>query len=93
MTVEALRAGLAFVASRIPGIADVVIDGQNGILCEARAPANFAAAIAANSSSIRAMLSSMQAASVQRASLFGTERMVDAYEEVLSSVVRNTAHR
>jgi glycosyltransferase involved in cell wall biosynthesis len=92
VTVEALRAGLAFVASRIPGIADVVIDGQNGILCEARAPAAFAVAIATLIEN-RATLRSMQAASLRRASLFGTERMVDAYEEVLASVARNSAHR
>ena len=92
VTVEALRAGLAFVASRIPGISDVVVDGQNGILCDARTPASFAAAIGSLIGD-RTRLHSMQVASAERASLFGTEQMVDAYEELLSSVVRNSARR
>lgn len=92
VTVEALRAGLAFVASRIPGISDVVVDGQNGILCDACTPASFAAAIGSLIGD-RTRLHSMQVASAERASLFGTEQMVDAYEELLSSVVRNSARR
>ena len=45
--IEALRAGLALVASQIPGIEDVVVDGENGILCDPRRPGSFAAAIGA----------------------------------------------
>jgi glycosyltransferase involved in cell wall biosynthesis len=92
VTIEALRAGLAFVASRIPGIADVVVDGLNGILCDSRSPAYFAAAISCLIED-RAMLHSMQAASAERASLFGTDQMVNAYEEVLSSVAQGSTRR
>jgi glycosyltransferase involved in cell wall biosynthesis len=87
VTVEALRAGLAFVASRIPGIADVVVDGKNGILCDLSMRTSFATAITRLIQD-RVAMRSMQVASIERASLFGTERMVDAYEQVLYSVAR-----
>jgi glycosyltransferase involved in cell wall biosynthesis len=82
VTVEALRAGLAFVASRIPGISDVVIDGENGILCDPRRPESFAGAIA-DFLDNRDRLQVMRQASAARAPLFDEERIIDAYIAVL----------
>jgi glycosyltransferase involved in cell wall biosynthesis len=92
VTVEALRAGLAFVASQIPGIADVVVDGQNGILCDLNDAASFATAIASLIED-RGKLHAMQIASSERASQFGTAQMVDAYEKVLCCVAKGSAYR
>ncbi len=82
VTVEALRAGLAFVASRIPGISDVVMDGENGILCDPRQPESFAAAIVGLLNN-RDRLQVMRQASAARAPLFDEERIIDAYVAVL----------
>ena len=80
VTVEALRAGLALIVSRIPGMDDVLVDGENGIACAAL-PA-YAAALSAVIAD-RQRLLSMRRASAARAPLFDRERMIDAYERVL----------
>lgn len=81
-TVEALRAGLAIVATRIPGINDVVIDGVNGLLCDPRQPETYASALATLVDDPD-RLDAMRRASIARAPLFDEERMIDAYEVVL----------
>lgn len=86
-TIEAVRAGLAFVASRIPGVADIVTDGENGILCDPRRPQEFAQAVAALIAD-RDRLEAMRRASFGRRALFDEERMVAAYEEVLNRASR-----
>jgi glycosyltransferase involved in cell wall biosynthesis len=92
VTVEALRAGLAFVASGVHGITEVVVHGHNGILCDPRAPSSFAAALM-DLVGDRGKLRAMQVASAERAALFGTEAMVDAYERVLADAVQPRARR
>ena len=85
VTVEALRAGLAFVASRIPGITDVVTDGENGMLCDPHTPSEFAGAFAELIRN-RAKLRVMQEASIARAPRFDVGPMVLEYEKALLSV-------
>jgi glycosyltransferase involved in cell wall biosynthesis len=87
VTVEALRAGLAFVASGVRGITDVVVHGRNGILCDPRTPSSFAAAFM-DLIGDREKLRAMQVASAERAAMFGTEAMVDAYERVLADAAQ-----
>ena len=82
VTVEALRAGLAFVASRIPGVTDVVADGVNGLLFDPADAADIAAQVARLLDN-RAMLARMQARSLERRPTFDESAMIDAYEEVL----------
>jgi glycosyltransferase involved in cell wall biosynthesis len=86
VTVEALRAGLAFVASRIAGVSDVV-DEENGILCDLARPESFATALGMLVGD-RKRLFRLREASAARAPLFDAERMIEAYEAVLCSVAR-----
>ncbi len=82
VTVEALRAGLAFVASCIPGVTDVVADGVNGLLFDPGDAADIAAQVERLMDD-RAMLACMQAQSLERRPAFDERAMIDAYEEVL----------
>ncbi|WP_161783860.1 glycosyltransferase family 4 protein [Bosea sp. LC85] len=82
VTVEALRVGLAFVASRIPGVMDVVVEGENGLLCDPSSPAEFAAAVARLVEN-RLLLARFQANSAGRRLQFDEQTMVAGYERVL----------
>lgn len=86
VTIEALRDALAIVGSRIPGIDDVVVDGENGILCDPRKPETYAQALAELIEDPK-RLESMRRAALVRAPFYDAERMIDAYEELLSRVV------
>jgi glycosyltransferase involved in cell wall biosynthesis len=44
-TLEAMACGRALVASRVAGIPEVVVDGQNGLLVEEKDPPQLASAI------------------------------------------------
>jgi glycosyltransferase involved in cell wall biosynthesis len=79
-TVEALRSGLACIATRIPGVDDVIEDGGNGILCDQ--PREFGDALARLVDDPD-LLVRMQAESRRRAPAFDSERMVDGYENLL----------
>lgn len=82
VTVEALRAGLAFVASDIPGVTDVVCEGENGFLCDPVVPQEFAAAVARLVLD-RTLLGELQASSAARRQQFDEQIMVADYERVL----------
>jgi glycosyltransferase involved in cell wall biosynthesis len=82
VALEAMRAGLAFVASRIDSMADLIDDGENGLLCDPKRPESFATALATLLDD-RARLAAMRASSLARAPRFDAERMVDDYESVL----------
>lgn len=82
VTTEALRAGLAFVASRIPGVADVIDDGINGVLCDPRQPGSFASGLKTLIEQPE-LCARMQRASLARAPQFDAERMADHYEAEL----------
>lgn len=86
VTIEALREGLAFLASRIPGIEDVVVPGVNGLLCSADEPLSFADALATLIED-RPRVAAMRAASLARAPQFDATRMIDEYEAMLGRVV------
>jgi len=90
VTVEALRAGLAIVASNVPGFDDVVTEDENGILCDPKQPAEFARVIS-DLVSDRQKVKAMRAASLGRAPRFDTELMVDRYEEILLSASGRTS--
>lgn len=79
--VEALWHGLAIVGSRIGGLADVVHDGINGLLCE-RAPETFAAALTQCAQSPDRLLA-MRRSSLQIAPQFDFDKTVSAYERIL----------
>lgn len=83
VTIEALRDALAIVGSRIPGIDDVVVDGENGILCSPDDPATYAQALAELIENPD-RLAAMRQAALARAPLYDAERMIDAYEALLS---------
>ncbi len=85
VTTEALRSGLAFVASRIPGVEGVIEDGVNGILCEPDLPGAFAAGFKTLIEN-RPLLERMQQESLARAPSFDAGRMADAYEAALLSI-------
>lgn len=83
-SIEALKHGLAVVASNIPGVADVVDDGQNGFLL----PLND---LGAWDDKLRGLLtqpdalSSMKAASWKKAREFDLGAIATQYEAVLKA--------
>lgn len=79
--VEALQCGVAIVGSRIPGLADVITDGKNGVFCDLTA-AEFAR-------QLRLLvedpvhLMTLRKGSLEKSAEFDLARQVDAYEKVL----------
>jgi glycosyltransferase involved in cell wall biosynthesis len=82
VAIEALQYGLAIVGSQIPGLQDIVEEGENGFLCEL-SPESFAQKLGALLSDPRT-LERMRRASYQKAGEFDLEKTVTAYEGVLS---------
>ena len=85
--IEALKHGLAVVASDIPGVRDVVLDGVNG----ARIPAGNLDAWSARLRTLLtddAQLAAMKWASWEKARDFDLARIATQYEEVLRAAAR-----
>ncbi len=82
--IEALWHGMAIVGSRIGGLADVVEDRVNGLLCERTAEA-FGAAIERVGEP--ATLAAMRKRAYERAELFDFGKSVDAYERALAGAL------
>ena len=83
--VEALMAGLAIVAPNIPGVRDIVIDGENGRL--ASPPGNPVSLAAALRSTLNPkVLPNYRTASLKLAAHFDINRSVTAYEDLLIRV-------
>ena len=84
-SLEGLRAGLAFLASRIPGVEGVIEDNVNGTLCDPGRPLEFGAGLKRMIDD-PAILMRMQAESRQRANAFDSERMIGGYERELRRI-------
>ena len=80
--IEALKYGLAIVASDIPGVRDVLEDGVNGCAFPPGDHAAFAQSLNSLLSSEQ-MLASMQQASREMARTFDLTAITDAYERTL----------
>ncbi len=80
--IEALRRGLAIVASDIPGVLDVVDSGKNGFLVPVNDAGAFADRLRLLCTS-DAELAAMRQASWQKAQEFELGAIVDEYETVL----------
>lgn len=85
--VEALKHGLAIVASDIPGVRDVVTHGANGLTAPAADVQAFTAAVARLLRE-RETLAAMRRASWEKARDFELTGIVDEYERVLRSAAR-----
>ncbi len=86
-TAEAMAAGLPVVASRAGGLAELVVDGETGLLVEPENPAALAEAMArlAGDSSLRDRLG--QAGQRRIAEQFGIDATVQAHETLYAEVV------
>ncbi|MCE9611068.1 MAG: glycosyltransferase family 4 protein [Chthoniobacter sp.] len=83
--IEALKHGLAIIASDIPGMRDVLADGVNGRVF----PVGDTGMLATQLGSLladRPALLAMKRASREKARTFDLPRITDEYEEVLQSV-------
>jgi glycosyltransferase involved in cell wall biosynthesis len=88
VAVEALAHGLAIVGSRIGGLADVAIGGENAFLFDLTEGASgLAAALRIPLESADALARARRASSAM-ASRFDLERSLDAYERVLGEARR-----
>jgi len=88
---EAMRAGKPVIATRIPGMDEVVLDGITGILVEPKQPFALARAISRLLSD-QELRERMGAAGKQRIQeAFSVERMVDSYSELYESVLSGAA--
>jgi len=79
--VEALQSGVAIVGSRIPGLADVITEGKNGVFCELTAE-DFARELRRLLED-RDALMALRQGSLEKSAEFDLSRQVDAYEKVL----------
>jgi glycosyltransferase involved in cell wall biosynthesis len=83
---EAAAAGLPIVATRVGGNAEVVIEGETGMLVSPSDPAAFAAALGAMARRPdRAALGLAGRARVER--WFSVERMARAYQDLYADVL------
>ncbi len=85
---EAMSFGKPVVASRIGGLAELVVDGVTGRLVDPGDPAALASALAAVLADSPA-LAAMSAASMERAELYSADRVLPRLEEVYRALARN----
>jgi len=86
--VEAMAAGCAVVASRIPGITDVVEEGRNGWLFPPREPEAAADALAAALSLNEETLQRIRVGREVAETIFSTAAMARRYRTLLNSLLR-----
>jgi glycosyltransferase involved in cell wall biosynthesis len=85
--IEALKQGLAIVASDIPGVMDVVIDSSNGLLLPVQDLEAWSTGIAGLLHDTPRLAAFKQASS-QKAHDFELRHIVDQYEAILTSAAR-----
>jgi len=90
--VEALQHGVAIVGSRIPGLADVISEGKNGLFCDISAE-SFAQSLRRLLED-RPLLTKLRQGSLERSAEFNLDRQVDTYERVLNhaSLTKSGTH-
>lgn len=89
--IEALRAGLAAVATDVGGVGEVVRHEREGLLCAPRSPRSLAEAIARALEDEEARKAWGRAARQRFEESFGVERMVERFTEIHESVARPVA--
>jgi glycosyltransferase involved in cell wall biosynthesis len=87
--IEALKQGLAIVASDIPGVMDVVAHGSNGLLLPVQNLAAWTHGLGALLND-RARIAAFKQGSSQKAHDFELRHVVDQYEAVLTSAANRT---
>jgi glycosyltransferase involved in cell wall biosynthesis len=85
--INSLAHGLAVIASRIPGNADLVRPGYNGYLCELNDAEGFAAALRSLLADAE-RLARMKSASRAQAQAFDLDRSAARYERIYERVCR-----
>jgi glycosyltransferase involved in cell wall biosynthesis len=88
--IEALKQGIAIVASDIPGIMDVVTDGSNGLLLPVQNQTAWSNALGALLQD-PSRLTAFKQASLQKSHDFDLRHVVDQYEALLQSVAVSSA--
>ena len=87
VALEAMAAGKPLIATRVGGLPQLVLDGENGLLVEEKDPAGLAAAILrlANDAALRARLGQRAQAEIRdrRSWDVVARRFVDVYERAL----------
>jgi glycogen synthase len=88
--IEALKQGLAIVASDIPGVMDVVTNGANGLLLPVQDQLAWSGALRSLIND-RARLAAFKQASSQKAHDFDLRHVVDQYEAILCAAASSRA--
>ncbi|MDI6854957.1 MAG: glycosyltransferase [Deltaproteobacteria bacterium] len=84
---EAMAAGLPAVVSRVGGIAEVVVDGQTGLLVQERDPQALARAICGLLADPERLQAMGQAARRRAVAEFSFEKMVKSHEEIFDGLL------
>lgn len=88
---EAMAAGLPVVACRVGGVADVVVDGETGLLVPAGEPEALAAAVRRMLEDAKLAQRCGEAARQRVRELFSIEKMIAAYDGLYQSLICKVA--
>jgi glycosyltransferase involved in cell wall biosynthesis len=87
VALQALSNGLAIVASRVGGLTELVLDGENGFLLEPHDTAGFSASLRCFLTDRSALLAAKRS-SLKLSHKFDLMRTVDAYERAFESALK-----
>ncbi len=86
VVLEAMRAGVPVVATRVGGIPELVVDGVTGVLAQPESPESLAEAIASLLADPRRREEMARAATVRLARRFSDSTMVASYEALYDAM-------
>lgn len=89
---EAMAAGLPVVACRVGGVADVVVDGETGLLVPAGDPEALATAVRRMLQDSELARRCGEAAAQRVRDLFSVEKMISAYDALYRETLRSEHH-
>jgi glycosyltransferase involved in cell wall biosynthesis len=93
LPMEAMRAGVPLVATRVAGMGEVIEDGVSGLLVDSRRPEDIAQAVRRVSEDGQLRQRIVEAGRRRVRELFSEDQMIRAVEDVYNSVISDSNAR